>query len=59
MKPAQLVNIIFTVSVPDSTQKGVPLRLAGNLLQLGNTFSDLQRRTEHGRRSDAGPDPTA
>jgi len=42
MKPAQLVNIIFTVSVPDSTQKGVPLRLAGNLLQLGNTFSDLR-----------------
>ncbi|MGE5374244.1 MAG: glycoside hydrolase family 113 [Bacteroidota bacterium] len=42
MKPAQLVNVIFTVSVPDSTQKGVPLRLAGNLLQLGNTFGDLQ-----------------
>jgi len=41
IKPAQLVNVIFTVSVPDSTQKGVPLRLAGNLLQLGNTFSDL------------------
>lgn len=41
MKPAQLVNVIFTVSVPTSTQKGVPLRLAGNLLQLGNTFSDL------------------
>jgi hypothetical protein len=42
MKPAQLVNIIFTVSVPDSTQRGVPLRLAGNLLQLGNTFTDLR-----------------
>lgn len=42
MKPAQLVNVIFTVSVPDSTQKGVPLRLAGSLLQLGNTFSDLR-----------------
>ncbi len=41
MRPAPLVNIIFTVSVPDSTQRGVPLRLAGNLLQLGNTFSDL------------------
>jgi len=42
MKPAQLVNVIFTVSVPPETQKGVPLRLAGNLLQLGNTFSDLR-----------------
>lgn len=42
MKPTQLVNVIFTVSVPESTQRGVPLRLAGNFLQLGNTFSDLQ-----------------
>jgi hypothetical protein len=42
MRPAQLVNIIFTVSVPESTQRGVPLRLVGNLLQLGNTFSDLR-----------------
>ena len=42
MKPAQLVNVIFTVSVPSGTQPGVPLRLAGNLLQLGNTFSDLR-----------------
>ena len=42
MKPAQLVNVIFTVSVPQNTQRGVPLRLAGNLLQLGNTFGDLR-----------------
>jgi len=42
LKPAQLVNIIFTVAVPSGTQPGVPLRLAGNLLQLGNTFSDLR-----------------
>jgi len=42
LKPAQLVNIIFTVSVPPGTQPGVPLRIAGNLLQLGDTFSDLQ-----------------
>ena len=42
LKPAQLVNIIFTVSVPAGTQPGVPLRIAGNLLQLGNTFSDLR-----------------
>lgn len=42
VKPAQLVNVIFTVSVPANTQRGVPLRLAGNLLQLGNTFADLR-----------------
>lgn len=42
MKPAQLVNVIFSVSVPSDTQRGVPVRLAGNLLQLGNTFSDLR-----------------
>jgi len=42
MKPAQLVNVIFAVSVPPGTQSGVPLRLAGNLIQLGNTFSDLR-----------------
>jgi len=42
LKPAQLVNIIFSASVPNGTQPGVPLRIAGNLLQLGNTFSDLR-----------------
>lgn len=42
MKPAPLVNVIFTVSVPPNTQGGVPLRIAGNLLQLGNTFSDVR-----------------
>jgi hypothetical protein len=42
MKPAQLVNVIFTVSVPSNTQQGVPLRMAGNLLQFGNTFTDLR-----------------
>lgn len=42
LRPARLVNITFTVSVPAETQRGVPLRLAGNLLQLGNTFSDLR-----------------
>jgi hypothetical protein len=42
MKPSQLVNVIFTVSVPAGTEPNMPLRLAGNLLQLGNTFSDLR-----------------
>ncbi len=42
MKPAPSVNVIFTVSVPQGTQSEVPLRLAGNLLQLGNTFAELR-----------------
>jgi len=42
MKPVPLVNVIFTVSVPQNTQRGVPLRMAGSLLQFGNTFADLR-----------------
>jgi hypothetical protein len=41
MKPAPLVNVTFIVNVPANTVKGAPVRLAGNLLQLGNTFADL------------------
>jgi hypothetical protein len=40
MKPAQLVNVTFIVTVPNTTQPNAALRIAGNLLQLGNTFSD-------------------
>lgn len=41
MQPAQYVNVSFHVDTPDNTVKGAPLRLLGNLLQLGNTFSEL------------------
>jgi hypothetical protein len=37
-----LVDVVFTVILPQDTTPGVPLRLAGNLLQLGNTFGDLE-----------------
>jgi hypothetical protein len=40
--PAQMVNVIFTLSVPNDTIQNAPIRLAGNLYQQGNTFSDLQ-----------------
>jgi hypothetical protein len=40
MMSAQLVNVIFTVTVPQNTQPGAPLRIAGSLLQLRNTFTD-------------------
>ena len=39
---ATMVNVTFIVSVPPNTIQNVPVRLAGNLYQLGNTFGDLQ-----------------
>lgn len=39
--PAQMVNITFIANPPKNTVTGAPIRLAGNLLQLGNTFGDL------------------
>jgi len=38
---APLVNVTFTVTPPENTPPVVPLRLAGNLYQLGNTFGTL------------------
>ncbi|MGC8857247.1 MAG: carboxypeptidase regulatory-like domain-containing protein, partial [Anaerolineae bacterium] len=42
IKSTPRVNVTFIVSVPANTVSGAPIRLAGNLLQLGNTFADLQ-----------------
>jgi hypothetical protein len=42
LKPARLVNVTFTVTVPRDTVPGAPVRIAGNLLQFGNTFSNLE-----------------
>jgi len=36
-----LVQIRFVVDLPAETPQGAPVRLAGNFLSLGNTFSDL------------------
>jgi len=41
LTPRPLVNVMFVVNVPANTVKNAPVRLAGNLLQLGNTFGDL------------------
>jgi hypothetical protein len=41
LAPAPLVSVVFTVIVPSNTIRSVPIRLAGNLFQLGNTFGDL------------------
>lgn len=36
-----LVQVTFVVNVPQNTVVGAPVRLAGNLLQLGNSYADL------------------
>lgn len=41
IKSMSLVDVTFIVSVPTGTVPGVPLRLAGNLYQLGNAFANL------------------
>ncbi len=41
LNPAKLVNVTFTLTVPANTIKNVPIRMAGSLFQLGNTFGDL------------------
>ncbi len=42
LKAAPLVNVTFNISVPSNTLPGAPVRMAGNLFQLGNTFADLR-----------------
>jgi hypothetical protein len=41
LNPATMVDVTFEVKPPEGTPPLVPLRLAGNLLQLGNTFGTL------------------
>jgi hypothetical protein len=41
LNPAKLVEVVFEMSAPENTTPAVPVRLAGNLYQLGNTFADL------------------
>ena len=39
--PAAMVNVTFTANMPDNSIAGAPVRIAGNINQLGNTFGDL------------------
>ena len=41
VKAAPLVRVSFYVTAPKDIQ-GAPIRIAGNLLELGNTFADLE-----------------
>ena len=42
LHPAKAVQITFEVIVPSDTIPGTPVRIAGNLQQLGNRFSALE-----------------
>ena len=41
LNKAAKVNVIFVVSLPEGSPPAVPVRIAGNLMQFGNTFADL------------------
>lgn len=41
LQPAPLVSVTFSVTAPPGTMPAVPIRMAGSLYQLGNTFADL------------------
>jgi hypothetical protein len=41
LKPASMVNVTLELTVPEGTIPAVPIRVAGNIYQLGNTFADL------------------
>ncbi len=40
--PSIMINVNFTVSMPQNTISGAPVRLVGTLYQLGDTYGDLQ-----------------
>jgi len=42
LAPAAMVNVNFIVAIPSNSIPGVPVRLAGNFYQFGDTFGDLQ-----------------
>ena len=35
------VKVTFTTKPPEGSPRGIPIRMVGNILQLGNTFADL------------------
>jgi len=39
--PAQFVSVTFVVRGPPENIPGIPIKLVGNIYQLGNTFADL------------------
>jgi hypothetical protein len=45
MTPAKAVQVTFQVTVPADTFPSAPIRIAGNIRQLGNVFSELASGT--------------
>ena len=41
LQPSDLITVTFQVNLPDDTPPDAPVRLAGNIYQLGNSFTDL------------------
>jgi hypothetical protein len=41
LQPAELVHVTFELTVPADTPPAAVVRIAGNLVQLGNRFTDL------------------
>jgi len=41
MTPSSWKEVTFMVEIPEETFSGAPIRMAGNLAQLGNTFVEL------------------
>jgi hypothetical protein len=41
LNKAQFVNVAFVVDLPEETPPIIPIRIAGNLYQFGNTFANL------------------
>ena len=41
MVPAKLVKVTFVAIAPSDTARGIPLRIIGNILSMGNTFADM------------------
>jgi len=39
--PAQLVSVTFITHAPTDSVRGLPIRMIGNILSMGNTFADL------------------
>jgi hypothetical protein len=53
LEAAEPIQMVFEVTLPEGTPTDQPLRLAGNTLQLGHTFTDL----EGGVRNPAAASP--
>ncbi len=41
LSPAKFVNVTFIVQIPFSNLQGLPVRMVGNLYQLGNSFAEM------------------